>query len=91
MFAAIYVVISDGQAEAFTEPLSRTDALYLTVTVFATVGFGDIAPRSDLARVVTMVPMLGDLLVVGVVLRLMLDAVRTGRQRRDAAARAGRP
>jgi voltage-gated potassium channel len=91
MFAAIYVVISDGQAEAFTEPLSRTDALYLTVTVFATVGFGDIAPRSDLARVVTMVQMLGDLLVVGVVLRLMLDAVRTGRQRRDAAARAGRP
>jgi voltage-gated potassium channel len=91
VFAATYVLISDGQAEAFTEPLSRTDALYFTVTVFATVGFGDIAPRSDLARVVTTVQMLGDLLVVGVVLRLMLGAVRTGRQRRDATAQVGRP
>ena len=32
-----------------------------------------------------MVQMLGDLLVVGLVLRVMLGAVKEGRQRRDAA------
>ena len=58
--------------------------------MFSTVGFGDITPKTDLARVATMVQMLGDLLVVGLVLHLMLGAVKAGRQRR-AAASAGLP
>src|SRR4030095_7505227 len=56
----------DPQAHPFTEPLNRTDALYFTITVFSTVGFGDIAPLATAARVTTMVQMLGDLVVVGV-------------------------
>jgi voltage-gated potassium channel len=88
VFAAAYVKLADTQAEAFTEPLSRTDALYFTITVFATVGFGDIAPVTDAARITTMVQMVGDLLVVGLVLRLMLGAVKQGRERRAGAAGA---
>ena len=58
--------------------------------MFSTVGFGDIVPRTDLARVVTMVQMLGDLVFVGLVLHLMVGAVKLGLQRR-AAASAGFP
>ena len=90
VFAAAYLRMADADAGAFSEPLSRTDALYFTITVFSTVGFGDITPKTDLARVATMVQMLGDLLVVGLVLHLMLGAVKAGRQRR-AAASAGLP
>jgi predicted small integral membrane protein len=90
LFAAAYLQLADAQAGAFSEPLSRTDALYYTITVFSTVGFGDITPKADLARIVTMVQMLGDLLVVGLVLHLMVGAVKAGRQRR-AAASAGFP
>jgi Ion channel len=90
VFAAVYLRMADADAGAFSELLGRTDALYFTITVFATVGFGDITPRTDLARVATMVQMLGDLLVVGLVLRVMLGAVKTGLQRR-AAAQAGFP
>jgi voltage-gated potassium channel len=90
VFAAAYLRMADADAGAFSEPLSRTDALYFTITVFSTVGFGDITPRTDLARVATMVQMLGDLLVVGLVLRVMLGAVKAGLQRRAAAA-AGVP
>jgi voltage-gated potassium channel len=90
VFAAAYVKLADAQAHAFTEPLNRTDALYFTITVFSTVGFGDIAPVATAARVTTMVQMLGDLVVVGLVLRVMLGAVREGRQRR-AADSAGTP
>jgi Ion channel len=50
--------------------------------VFSTVGFGDITPVADAARVTTMIQMLGDLLVVGLVLRVMLGAVKGGRERR---------
>ena len=84
VFAAACVKLADTQAHAFSEPLNRTDALYFTVTVFSTVGFGDIAPVATAARVTTMLQMLGDLVVVGLVLRVMLGAVREGRERRAA-------
>jgi voltage-gated potassium channel len=90
VFAAAYVRMADADAGAFSEPLSRTDALYFTITVFSTVGFGDITPKTDLARVATMVQMLGDLLAVGLVLHLMVGAVKAGLQRRGAAS-AGVP
>jgi voltage-gated potassium channel len=88
LFAAAYVKLAEAQPEAFSEPLSRTDALYFTITVFATVGFGDIVPVTDAARITTMVQMVGDLLVVGLVLRVMLSAVKQGRERRAAASGA---
>jgi voltage-gated potassium channel len=86
VFAAAYCKMDEVQALAFSEPLTRTDALYFTVTVFSTVGFGDITPATEVARVTVMAQMLGDLLVVGLVLRVMLGAVKAGRQRREAAS-----
>jgi voltage-gated potassium channel len=81
LYATSYVLMSDGQAGAFSEPLDRVDALYFTVTVFATVGFGDITPDSPPARILAMTQMLGDLLVVGLVARVLLGAVKVARDR----------
>ena len=53
MFAAGYYALAAGQAQSFSQPISRTDALYFTITVFSTVGFGDIAPVTELARIIT--------------------------------------
>jgi hypothetical protein len=76
MFANACFLLERHQPGSFNAPLSRTDALYFVVTVFATVGFGDIAPVSAPARVVLTVQMIGDLLVVGVALKVILSAVR---------------
>jgi len=84
LFASAYLRLAAAQAEAFSEPLSKTSALYFTITVFSTVGFGDITPRSDAARIATMVQMAADLVVVGLVVRVMLGAVKAGRQQRSA-------
>ena len=82
VFASTYYVMEGVSAANFTQPLTKTDALYFTVTVFSTVGFGDIVPRSEPARVVLIVQMLGDLAVLGAGVRVLLEAVRRGRQRR---------
>ena len=83
LFASTYVLMERSSAANFTQPLTRTDALYFTVTVFATVGFGDIAAKSELARVVLVVQMLADLAVLGAGIRVLLGAVHRGRERRS--------
>ena len=86
LFASTYVVIATNVPDAFTEPLNRTDALYFTTTVFATVGFGDIAPRVDLARIVVTVQMLVGLIAVGVVAKVLFGAARISSTRRTPDA-----
>lgn len=81
LFAAGYFLVSQADPAEFSEPLSRTDALYFTITVFATVGFGDITPTGKGMRIVVSVQMLADLLLLGVVLRAVLDAVARARAR----------
>jgi voltage-gated potassium channel len=82
VFATTYYVMERASAANFSQPLTRTDALYFTVTVFSTVGFGDITPRSEPARIVLIVQMIGDLAVLGFGVRVLLEAVRRGRQQR---------
>jgi hypothetical protein len=86
VFASVYVQIETSQPNSFSETLSRTDALYFTVTVFSTVGFGDIAPKSELARIVTMSQMLTGLIVLGLVAKVVFGAVQTAVARREGAA-----
>ena len=83
LFASTYFVMERALAASFTEPLTRTDALYFSVTVFSTVGFGDIAAKSEAARIVLIVQMLGDLALLGAGVRLLLGAVRRGQERRS--------
>jgi voltage-gated potassium channel len=90
VFASTYYLMERASAANFSMPLTRTDALYFTVTVFSTVGFGDIVPRSEVARIVLIVQMLGDLALLGAGARILLGAVRRGRQRRaDTGGDAG--
>ena len=81
LFAATYVVLATISAGNFSQPMSRTDAIYFTVTVFATVGFGDITAKTEVARLVVTGQMLADLIVLGLGVRVLLSAVQRGRQR----------
>ena len=84
IFARVYLANSQNDPTGFSRPLDHVTALYFTVTVFATVGVGDIAPRSAVTRAVTTAQMLADLLVLGLVLRLVLRATREGLERKAA-------
>lgn len=84
MFATIYFVTASTSPTSFSEALSRTDALYFTVTVFSTVGFGDITAVAAGTRIVVMIQMIGDLILVGVVARVIVGAVQAGLRSRDS-------
>lgn len=85
LYASVYITIASNQPHSFTEALSRTDGLYFTVTVFSTVGFGDIAPRSEVARIVTMTQMLFGLVVFGLIVRSLTAAVKVAVRHDDEA------
>jgi voltage-gated potassium channel len=83
VFATVYFATGQSDAAAFSQGLSRTGSLYFTVTVFSSVGFGDIVPVTDTARVLVILQMLGDLVLIGIVARAILGAVQSGLRRHD--------
>jgi voltage-gated potassium channel len=63
-FALLYVSISTSDPGAFTQDLDKVAGIYFTTTVLTTVGFGDISPVTDTARIlVTLQMVLGAVLI----------------------------
>jgi hypothetical protein len=83
VFASYYYVVEQQVPSSFSEPLSHTDALYFTVTVLATVGFGDIAPTTEAARIAVTVQMVADLVVLGLLIRTAARAATHSLGRQD--------
>ncbi len=83
IFSRIYLSNSLTNPAAFTSSLDNTTALYFTVTVFATVGFGDIVAQTNGMRLLVTLQMLLDLAVLGLVIKLLTSAAQRGVQRRD--------
>jgi hypothetical protein len=81
LFAAEYFVMAQASVANFNvEELTKTDALYFTVTVFSTVGFGDITAASESTRLLVTAQMILDLIVLGLGIRIFVGAVESGRQ-----------
>ena len=81
LFATTYLTMSQSSVGNFTESLNQTGSLYFTITVFATVGFGDIAPVTDSARIVASIQMIFDLVAIGIVVRLLFGVARDAHER----------
>ncbi|MFF8938296.1 potassium channel family protein [Streptomyces paradoxus] len=82
LFAGTYYLLEHSTPGSFSEPLTKTDSLYFTLTTFTTVGYGDVTARSQTGRVLTMIQMAGGLLLVGVAARILAGAVQAGLRRR---------
>jgi hypothetical protein len=80
LFATTYFVTEHASPGSFTQSLTRIDAVYFTVTVFASVGFGDITARTETARILVTIQMLGDLVLIGVIAKVLFGAVQQRRQ-----------
>jgi Ion channel len=87
LFASAYVVLAEISTTNFGGPLSHTDGLYFTVTVFSTVGFGDITAKTQAARLVVTGQMIADLIILGLAIKIIVGAVKRGQQRQSAPGR----
>jgi voltage-gated potassium channel len=81
LFASAYVVMGSADHTSFTEPVNRVDSIYFTVTIFSTVGFGDISAASQPARALVTLQMIVDLVLIGLIAKVLLGAVQERRQR----------
>lgn len=79
VFAWTYLSLSQSTPSSFTEPLSRVDAIYFTIVVVGTVGFGDIAPRTDLARIFVSIQIILGITLLTAVVRVVFDMARHAR------------
>ena len=82
LFATTYFLMARTNQSSFGAPVSRTDAMYFSSTVFTTVGFGDITAKSEAARLVVTIQMWLDLVFLGLVVKLVVNAVKFSQQRR---------
>lgn len=74
VFAGTYLALSTDVTASFSEVLDHPSALYLTVTILATVGFGDITPVTSLARGIVTAQMLITLVLAAFVVRVIFAA-----------------
>jgi voltage-gated potassium channel len=84
-FSLGYLALSAANPDAFSEGLTKVTSLYFTVTVLATVGFGDITATNDVARLLVTAQMMLGLGLIGAVVRYLSGLARTIASRRGEA------
>ena len=71
-YSGLYLAMSNYNSTSFSEPLNHVGAFYFSLVTFATVGFGDITPTSDIARLAVSTQIIGDVLFIAVMIRGVL-------------------
>lgn len=80
-FADIYLAVGRLDSAAFSEKLSGGSATYFSIVTFATVGFGDIVPKSTLSRGLVTLEIAVSLYSVTLVLSTAISWLLSQRQR----------
>ncbi len=76
IFALAYLSLSADDPGNFNVELTKVSALYFTMTILSTVGFGDIHPSSDAAMVAVMVQMVVSVTLITTLGRVLVETSR---------------
>lgn len=80
IFAHIYRVLGGYDGDSFTQPMDLLNSYYYALTVFSTLGLGDITPVSANAKIFTMAQIVCDLTIIGLVVKVLSSAATTHRK-----------
>ncbi len=81
-FALVYLSMSSRNPDSFNVALDRVSALYFTMTVLSTTGFGDITASTQAAMIAVMVQMVVGLTLLTALARVLVAAARSATKRR---------
>ena len=88
MFALTYVTMSAHNPATFNVPLDKVSALYFTMTILTTVGFGDIHAVTHAGMIAVMIQMVISLTLITTVARVLVSAARQATRKQMEQARA---
>ena len=74
-FGLLYFVVEQASPGTFTSPthLTQTSAIYFSFVTLATLGYGDIAPRGDIARGIAIIEGVGGQLFLAVLVARLVS------------------
>ena len=75
-FSSAYFVLAADYTEQIKGLETKLDAIYFTITILATVGFGDISATGQTARAVVSAQMVVNFAVLAVALRVITWALK---------------
>lgn len=87
-FASAYYILGTGHSGQIDGISTKIDALYFTVTILSTVGFGDVTAVGQAARAIVTLHMVVNFVLVAVAVRLVSWALK---QRQDLVRAAPEP
>jgi hypothetical protein len=81
-FGLLYWVLEQLRSDSFTKSgnFSRMTAIYFSFVTLATLGYGDIVPRTDLARSLTVLEAVGGQLFLAVLVARLVSLYSTRKQ-----------
>jgi lysylphosphatidylglycerol synthetase-like protein (DUF2156 family) len=88
IYSSTYLVMSNLNEASFTERLDHISSLYFTVVTLGTVGYGDIAPKTDVARMIVTSQVLLDLALLALLVRAFMEVTRRRLSKEDPPAPA---
>lgn len=83
IFAMAYLSLSIDNPANFNMELTKISALYFTMTILTTVGFGDIHAQSDAAMIAVMVQMVASITLITTLGRILVETSRRAMRRRS--------
>ncbi|MEI2784510.1 MAG: potassium channel family protein [Candidatus Nanopelagicales bacterium] len=86
IFALAYLSLSIDNPANFNVPLDKISALYFTMTILTTVGFGDIHAQTHPAMIAVMVQMVLSLTLVTTLAKVLMETSRRVTRKRMATA-----
>ncbi|MFD4456963.1 potassium channel family protein [Nocardia sp. NPDC058480] len=75
VFSLFYYRLQQLHPDEFDGLVTRTDALYYTMSTLGTIGYGDVHAVGQVARVATMVQIVFDLVVIGTLATIVTTSV----------------
>lgn len=82
IFSLTYLSLSIDNPGNFNQPLDKISAMYFTMTILSTVGFGDITAITHPAMIAVMVQMVVGLTLLTGLARVLVTTARTAAKKR---------